>query len=172
MPKSLDNSVQVDDKAGVPADQARGLCGNQIDEFKKKADHNKRESLQCFIVIIASTLAAPLFVTLGSDWITGKLIPSILSLVAAGATSWLQLRKPQRLWSLYRTAQRQLEDHRYRYDFHLSPYSEEEPADKLLASNVADILMAVHNQWVPLIPSPDHLGQMAPSGRSDSRARK
>jgi hypothetical protein len=156
MEQTFDSPEAID--AGTPTNVERVLsfCTGHINEFKRKADHNKNESLRCFVLVIASTLAAPLFVTLGPEWISGKLIPSILSLLAAGATAWLQLRKPQQLWSLYRTAERQLEDHKNRFEYNLTPYSEGQAPDKLLASNVADIVIGVHYKWIPLIPSPDH----------------
>jgi ABC-type enterochelin transport system permease subunit len=68
--------------------------------FKNKADLNKKESLACFTFILVSSLSAPLFITLGKGDLLGKIIPSILSVMTAGLTSWLQLHKPQKLWSM------------------------------------------------------------------------
>jgi len=77
--------------------------------FREKANHNKLESNTIFFGIICFTLAAPLFVTMGEGGFFGKAVPAVLSVLAAGATSWLQIRKPQRLWSIYRRAQRELD---------------------------------------------------------------
>src|SRR4051794_39905675 len=77
--------------------------------FERKATHNKTEALLCFSTVIGCSLLAPMFVTLGEGLVWGKIIPSALSLLAAGMTTWLQLRKPQQLWALYRTCQRRLE---------------------------------------------------------------
>jgi SMODS and SLOG-associating 2TM effector domain 1 len=139
------------------------FCLRHIRAFEKKADHNKQESLRCFVVIIASTLAAPVFVMLGSEWILGKLVPSCLSLLAAAATAWLQLRKPQQLWAMYRDAQRKLEDHKNRFHYKLPPYSEQQFPETFLAAQVADVALEVHYKWMPLVPSPDHLAQLKPS---------
>jgi hypothetical protein len=92
--------------------------------LREKANHNKRESQIGFFSIICFTLAAPLFVTMGEGWFWGKLIPAVLSVFAAGATAWLQIRKPQRLWAIYRRAQRELEREKAAYDFGLDAYSE------------------------------------------------
>src|SRR5829696_1738539 len=91
------------------------FCDRLIRGFSTKADKKKIEAVACFLLVITSTLSAPLFVTLGTGVLWGKVVPSALSLAAAGATAWLQLRKPQQLWTMYRSAQRELEDHRTRF---------------------------------------------------------
>jgi SMODS and SLOG-associating 2TM effector domain 1 len=133
------------------------FCERHISAMSRKADHNKRESLWSFYLIIGLSLLAPLFVTLGQEWICGKLVPSVLSLVAAAAMAWLQLRKPQQLWSMYRTAQRELEDQRNRFRYRIGAYADHPDPEKLLAQNVADIAIGVHHQWVPLVPSPEQI---------------
>ncbi|WP_050577852.1 SLATT domain-containing protein [Sinorhizobium meliloti] len=80
--------------------------------MREKANHNKLEAQGCFAAVIGCTLIAPLFVTLGEGPFLAKVVPSVLSVTAAGITSWLQLRKPQKLWVIYRRAQRELEEHK------------------------------------------------------------
>ncbi len=128
--------------------------------FQRKADHNKSESLSCFLLVIAATLTAPLFVTLGAGIIVGKIVPSVLSLCAAAATAWLQLRKPQQLWALYRTCQRRIEDELTHFKYGMGDYETHEAPEKLLADRVADIAIQAHNEWVPLIPSPERIAQI------------
>jgi hypothetical protein len=123
--------------------------------LREKANHNKRESEIGFFLIICFTLAAPLFVTMGEGWFWGKLLPAVLSVFAAGATAWLQFRKPQRLWAIYRRAQRELEREKAAYDFGLDPYTETTCRDKTLASRVSEIAFRVHEQWEGLVPEPD-----------------
>jgi hypothetical protein len=135
--------------------------------FREKANHNKKESQFYFCVIICFTLAAPLFVTMADGWFWGKLVPATLSVLAAGATAWLQLRKPQRLWTLYRRAQRELEREMAAYDFHLGDYDEVSERDKLLASRVSEIAFRVHQQWEGLVPEPDNLAANKPSVSTD-----
>lgn len=133
------------------------LCTRTINGIKEKSDHNKDESLFCFSLVVFATLTAPLFITLGEGIILGKIIPSVLSLTAAGATAWLQLRQPQRLWALYRTAQRQLEDQRTRHHYRIGEYGTVEEPDKLLVERVADITIELHYSWLPLLPKPENL---------------
>lgn len=132
-------------------------CNNLIAGMKTKADHNKREALLCFLLVIGASLVAPLFVTLGEGLWLGKIVPSALSLLAAGATAWLQLRKPQQLWTIYRSAQRELEDCAARYQYQIDDFAEAGTRDKRLAKQVADIALGVHHQWVPLVPNPEKL---------------
>ena len=136
-----------------PIDYCNQICAS----LKTKADHNKRESLLSFILVISASLLAPLCVTLGEGLLLGKIIPSVLSLSAAGATAWLQLRKPQQLWTLYRSAQRELEDCSARHIYQIGAFSDLGTRDKLLATKVADIAISVHRQWVPLVPNPEKL---------------
>jgi len=138
--------------------------------FEKKADHNKAEALLCFMAVIAATLVAPVFVMLGTGTVCGKVIPSILSLAAAGTTTWLQLRKPQQLWALYRTCQRRIEDEQTGFRYRLSAYSKNARPARLLAKRVADVAMFAHEQWIPLVPSPENLGAL--SERREQRATK
>jgi len=131
--------------------------------LREKANHNKRESQIGFFSIICFTLSAPLFVTMGEGWVWGKLLPAVLSVLAAGTTAWLQLRKPQRLWAIYRRAQRELEREKAAYDFGLDPYGEATGRDKILASRVSEIAFRVHEQWEGLVPESDTLAINTPS---------
>ncbi len=145
-----------DDPVAYNMKIARGL--------REKADHNKFESQLCFSLVIGASLTSPLFVTLGSDLFWGKIVPASLSLVAAGATSWLQLRKPQKLWALYRSAQRHLEHERTQHRYKLGEYEQAADPAKLLAANSAKIAIDVHYRWEGLVPDPDSLGTAIAGG--------
>jgi hypothetical protein len=136
------------DKYASPVD----FCNELIAGFKLKAQHNKNESMWFFLVTMAGSLLAPLLVTLGGDnfWIS-KVIPSVLSGVVALGTAWLQLRKPQHLWALYRGCQRKLEDNLARYKFRVGEYSAGD-VNNLLAQRCAEIAMEAHNEWLPIMP--------------------
>jgi hypothetical protein len=125
--------------------------------FRAKADHNKNESLTCFTLILFASLSAPLFITLGVGNFWAKAVPSILSVIAAGLTSWLQLRKPQKLWSMYRGAQRTIEDQITKYNFKIGDYKTNAEPDSLLAEKIAEIALSAHNEWTTVIPSPETL---------------
>lgn len=133
------------------------FCLEKIVHFKEKAKHNKSEALWCFRIIMGSTLLIPLFLSLGFDDWTSKVVPSLLSALAAFCTAWIQLRKPQELWSLYRTAQRELEDQLVKYQYRIDEYQISESVDKLLAQNVAEISFKSHKKWVGIVPSPENL---------------
>lgn len=127
--------------------------------FKVKSDHNKSESLICFVIVVVSSLMSPLFVTLGEGLVFGKIIPSILSLSAAASTAWLQLRKPQSLWTLYRDCQRRIEDQVYQYQYHLAHYATDDvERSRLLADAVRLIAWDAHQRWLPLVPTPEAIG--------------
>jgi hypothetical protein len=139
------------------------ICG-----FKAKSSHNKRESMLCFWLSMGGALAAPIFVTLGDDmakflgaygsvFILSKLIPSVLSVAVAFSTAWLQLRKPQQLWALYRTSQRALEDHLCKFQYGISEYGEHENPEKLLVENVSKIALDAHYSWLPMVPNPEDI---------------
>jgi hypothetical protein len=138
-----------------------------LEGFKRKADHNKRESLGCFIVVVSFSLASPLFVTLGEGIILGKIVPSLLSLAAAASTAWIQLRKPQSLWTLYRDCQRRIEDQLYQYRYRLAEYpTEEAERSKHLADAIRKIAWDAHQRWLPLVPTPEAIGVKPPLSTS------
>ncbi|KQQ56387.1 hypothetical protein ASF69_16595 [Rhizobium sp. Leaf311] len=129
--------------------------------FRNKADHNKIEAQLCFSIIIACTLTAPLFVTLGKDDLWAKGVPSFLSVLAGALTSWLQLRKPQRLWMIYRRAQRELEEHKANYDFRDGDFAECSNPDQLLARKITGVSRWVHDTWEGLVPEQESLAHSA-----------
>lgn len=134
--------------------------------FKRKADHNKQESLCCFLLVIICSLSSPLFITLGHGVLVGKVIPSALSLLAAASTAWLQLRKPQSLWTIYRDCQRRIEDSQYKYVYGLEEYAvSKDERGTLLANDVRKVAWDAHQRWLPLIPTPEVIGSYRPKDR-------
>ncbi|KDM93141.1 DUF4231 domain-containing protein [Photobacterium galatheae] len=138
---------------------AREYSTEQAEHFKKKADHNKIESLWCFRIIMLSTLSAPLLVSLNEGIFYAKVLPSIFSAVAAFCTAWLQLRKPQELWSIYRNAQRQIEMQITHFDFNVAEYTglDENKANEQLALNVSNLVLETNNRWTKNVPNPSNL---------------
>lgn len=164
------------DQTSTPADTAavaaaESYCDDLLQGISRKAEHNKRESLGCFMLAVACTTTVPLFITLGDGFWLSKVVPSCLSAIATGATAWLQLRKPQHLWALYRTAQRELEDHRTRYRHGLDVYAATRERHKILTENAADIAIDLHYDWLPVIPTVQQLTQteMQTQGRRRRR---
>lgn len=172
--KSKKENTQKESKS--PED----FCREIIAGFKEKSTHNKNESMWCFLFSMGGALAAPVFVTLGEDiaklfgdygsvFIFSKLIPTMLSVAVAFSTAWLQLRKPQQLWALYRTSQRELEDNLYKYQYGIAEYSESPDPGKLLVENVVKVALDAHYSWLPMVPNPEDIrsaAQNTPKERS------
>jgi hypothetical protein len=144
------------------------FCIEIINGFKMKSTHNKMESMICFWFSMGGALASPVFVSLGEDistllgsygsvFVFSKLIPSLLSMAVAFSTAWLQLRKPQQLWALYRTSQRELEDNLYKYQYEIAEYGESSNPGKLLVENVTRIALDAHYSWLPMVPNPEDI---------------
>jgi hypothetical protein len=143
------------------AETAAGYVEKTLFGIIKKSNHNKREAMTTLFLTLAATLFAPLFITLGSGLWTGKVIPASLSILASFCTAWLQLRKPQQLWSLYRGAQREIEDQLTRYRFRIGEYDASDGPDRLLVEKVAAIALQLHYKWAPLVPNPEGLRSSA-----------
>ncbi len=137
---------------------ATAYYGELRQGMREKADHNKLEAQGCFAASIGCTLIAPLFVTLGDGVLLGKVVPATLSVVAAALTTWLQVRKPHRLWVVYRRAQRELEREKNHFDHGLGNYDGDKAVrEKMLATRVGEIAFWAHEQWEGLVPEPDML---------------
>ncbi len=154
---------------------AEEYCKSVINSFKSKATHNKNESICFFWVSMGGALLAPLFVTLGEDianflgnygsvFLFSKLIPSILSIAVAFSTAWLQLRKPQQLWALYRTSQRELENCLSEFQYKINDFENCTDTEKLLAQKVSKIALAAHYDWLPMVPNPENLSTPSATG--------
>ena len=136
-------------------ESAQAYCRDRIDHYRMKADHNKREALTFSMVIICCTLISPILILIGAGAIVGKILPATLSSIAAGCTAWMQQRKPQQLWTLYRSTERLLESEIVSHQFNVGDYADRPDPDKLLIGRVGAICMAAHNLWTPLVPDPD-----------------
>lgn len=128
--------------------------------LREKSDHNKLESQACFFAAILFSITAPLFIAFGTGVFWGKILPAVLSALVTAITAWLQLRQPQRLWAIYRRAQRELEDEKVKFDNSLAHYAKIEDKNKLLAERTARIAMNVHERWEGLVPDSSGLGMI------------
>ncbi|MBF4390728.1 DUF4231 domain-containing protein, partial [Vibrio anguillarum] len=136
----------------------------QAKHYQKKADHNKFESIWCFRGVMICSLLAPLFVSFGEGIWLSKVVPSGLSAIAAFSTAWIQLRKPQTLWTVYRTAQRRIETALIHYRYKTDAYEDlpDTVADKLLISEVTSFASEAHNMWTKAVPDTNSLSNFAP----------
>lgn len=132
---------------------------SKIEHFKKKANHNKTEALWSFKLIMLSTVIVPVLIAYGSNDLWGKILPSILSCLSAFLTAWIQLRKPNQLWKLYRTAQRKLESELELYQCNAGKYKDENLKDILIIERVNKIYLSVNADWSLLIPNQKDLSK-------------
>lgn len=132
------------------------VCNEIARKLGEKASHNKKESLWSFKLIMALTLITPILINISDDWIWGKLLPSICVAIASFLTAWLKLRKPESLWSLYRSSQRKIENEIRYYQSEISPYGVGD-SDKMLIKNVTEIFNSTHLGWLNLVPSAEEL---------------
>ena len=138
--------------------ESHELVLSEIAHFSKKANHNKRESLFFFGAALVGSLLTPMFFTLGDSLLFSKIIPSLLSALSAFSISWLQLRKPQQLWFLYRTSQRDLENLILKYNYGIAPFDINEHMNiPFFISQIIIIKERSHNHWAKLTPSPESI---------------
>ena len=129
-----------------------------IMHFKLKANHNKSEALWSYRLIMLCSVSIPLLISLSDNFIVGKVIPAILSMIVTLATAWLQKRQPDKLWKLYRSCQRKIENEVTLYQYDIEDYDNENK-DKVLIKNITDIKTNAHNSWEMLVPVPDSNGK-------------
>lgn len=140
--------------------------------FGDKADKNKRRTNVLLASILLGTLAAPLFVTLGTTVLLGKVVPSVLSLLATAATTWMQVRKPSDRWALYRGAERSIEFELARYRHGVDEYDgDQDKRDKLLVRRVARLSKSTHDKWEALVPDVEQAERALSVGRDEDKAQ-
>lgn len=146
--------MTIDLKSKNVNNELVAFCEKKIAELKAKADHNKMESLWSFKIMMLSSLSMPILISYGSDSILwGKILPSILSMLVAFLTSWVQHRKPQQLWRLYRTSQRKLEYELEFYRFGKEKYRNSQDPEEELIIELSKINLDTNEEWAKLVPS-------------------
>jgi hypothetical protein len=142
---------------------AREFAINLVHGFKKKAGDEKDKTYFLSSVGVACTIIVPLFVTLASAPLYAKAIPAILSGVATFCATWVQYTKPEKLWTLYREAQRKLEREIEHFDFSVGDYDglTQEEKEKHLAKASSEIAWGVHKGWLPHVPNAKELQKTA-----------
>lgn len=128
-----------------------------IEHFKTKADHNKKESLFFFSLALIGSLITPIFFTLGNDILWSKIIPALISVTTAFSISWLQLRRPQSLWGLYRSYQRKIELLVLKYNYNIEPFNNHETKDSNIINQLCKFKEESHEKWMQLVPKAESL---------------
>src|SRR5689334_21128155 len=88
-----------------------------------KANRDKRLTTILFFLVFAGTVSTPVVILTLPDPFS-KVVPAVVSAIAAFATGWIQLRKPQERWAIYRTAQREVEFEIDQYQFRNGAYGD------------------------------------------------
>lgn len=127
-------------------------CFSVRDSIKRKANRYKVWSRSAVIALTAFSAAIPVFIGLsGTDFLTGKAIPSVLAAATAILSAIISLEKPHERWGLYRRYQRIIEGEVVRYKFNVPPYGDES-RDYRLAAFLAQVQLDLHDEWSGLQP--------------------
>lgn len=120
--------------------------------FKKKADKQKNISFWVSIISITCAFFIPFFLLLDSWWQPGgKIFAALLSVISSVSATWLQFKKPLLLWSVYRDAQRKIEQAMAEYKFGEKQKNEE--CKDRLAKQISEIAYKAHEQWIDIAPT-------------------
>ena len=122
---------------------------SQKDHFRDKANRNKRIVNYSMAIIILSSVMSPVFILISNDFWISKLVPSLLGSLAAFCTYWIQLKKPQEKWILFRTAEKEIESEISNFIYSCDQKKENENE---LAVRVSKYVKNVHQSWIPLVP--------------------
>jgi hypothetical protein len=128
--------------------------------IKAKSDETKRFSTFLFLVILISTVFSPALILISNEPWLSKYLPAFLTACAALASYWIQLRKPQERWLIYRTAQREIEYEIDQYTFGNGDYVESNNKDLLLTDRVSKRALQLHYEWMPIVPKIDDVNKI------------
>lgn len=141
------------------------ICENMISEIRIKADHNKKEYLWSFKIVMVLTLSTPILINISDHWVVSKLLPSFFASIASFLTAWIKFRKPESLWALYRSSQRKMENEIRFYQHAITPYDTDN-ASKVLITNVTEIMNRTHSRWEKLVPNLDDANRLRSNSTS------
>lgn len=154
----------------MPADSSPSRTPfDELDAVSKsvgrKADGNKRNARTVTLFLAGSTAAIPVFIGLsGGSFVLGKVIPSTLAAAAALATSWVGIERPHERWNLYRKYHRTIQMEKLLYIHRVPPYHSED-RDRLLIEKLAQLQLALHDEWAGLLPRTGEVTSLGKAGR-------
>ena len=166
-----------DEKEPTALDYARTTKNG----IKKKADKNKKTSTLLFATILLSSVSAPILIlspivdfkipyieiSVPSEFLN-RYLPAIMSACAAYASCWLQLRKPQERWAIYRTAQREIEFEINKFKYEIDGYASADK-EKILADQVNKRALQLHYEWMPYVPKAEDIDKIIKGQEDASR---
>lgn len=125
--------------------------------IERKSDKNKNLTDLLIFTVLASTVFSPLLIFAPFEEPWSKLLPAGLSALAALSTGWLQVRRPQERWAMYRTAQREIEFEIAQFVYGNGEYSDPANKDQILADKVSKRALRLNYEWLPVVPKTDDL---------------
>lgn len=128
---------------------------------EKKANKNRRNSNFLIGIVIVSAAISPILILFQSDkylagfWIdfVSKILPACFTSLAAIASSWIQLRKPQERWVMQRTIEKEIESEIIQFKYEIGKYENQKKKEAILVKEVNDLLLKLHYKWSKIIPT-------------------
>jgi len=136
------------------------------DGIFKKANINKKWATFLFGIIILATVLSPTLILVSNNDIISKYTPAGLTVLAAISAYWIQVRKPNERWVLYRTYQREIEHEINSYKFATGKYKDAQEKEKLLAESINDKALKLHYDWIPMVPKATELEELLPTPKT------
>jgi hypothetical protein len=136
-------------------DYAKKTCSG----IKEKADVNKKGSTALFLGLLIPTAISPILILLPFDGFIFRIIPATITAIAAICSAWMQLRKPQERWVIYRTAQREIEYEIDQYTSRINDYKGED-RDEILADRISKRALQLHYEWIPIFPKTNDISRI------------
>lgn len=128
-------------------------------EVKNKANKNKTKTILLFFIILFTTIFTPLLILVPyDDYLSGftlvfvsKILPALLTSIGGISSGWLQLRKPQEKWIIYRTYQREIEKSIIDFTHNINGYTDDNK-EKKIVETVSEKHKDLHSEWVKKAP--------------------
>jgi hypothetical protein len=143
----------------------REACDQAVESVRAKANANSRLARLGTAVITVSSASIPVLIIASTQWegfVLGKLLPAAMASVSGAMAGWMQFSRPHERWKLYRGYQRALEIERLKYDNAVEPYDDGE-RDRVFIERIADLQLALHDEWGGLVPRSSDLLKRADS---------
>jgi hypothetical protein len=146
---------QLAPEQAYPDLKPREACDQAIESVRDKANANSRLARMGTAVITLSSASIPVLIIASTQWegfVLGKLLPAAMASVSGAMAGWMQFSRPHERWKLYRGYQRALEIERLKYDNDVEPYDDGEWRDRVFVERIAELQLALHDEWGGLVP--------------------
>lgn len=141
----------------MAAEQVRDHVNVLVAHFRDKAGSSKNAAKALAFFSVAGGAVVPvLLLTSVPSWVVAG-----ISALAAVSAAWLQIRKHAERWTIYRTAQRDLEKELNDHQFLVGPYQGQADPDALLAARANELTHHAHYEWMPTTQALQNIGKDA-----------